>query len=61
MKKKNSTWTIIFWIVTILCILQFLFIRLPQIMETPNITGSYILGSLISNALIILVFWLIKN
>ncbi|MDR6406107.1 preprotein translocase subunit YajC [Chryseobacterium ginsenosidimutans] len=61
MKKKSSTWKTVFWIVTILCILQFLFIRLPQIRETPNVTGTYILGSLIPNGLIILIFWFIKR
>jgi len=61
MKKKSSTWTTIFWIVVIICALQYVFMTVPRIMQTSNVTGTYILGSLIPNALIILVFWLIKR
>ena len=61
MKKKNSTWTIVFWIVTALALLQFVFFRLPQIQDDPNADGAYVFGSIIPNAIIILIFWLIKR
>ena len=59
--KKSNTWTIIFWIVTVLCILQYLFIALPRLSQTENVGLAYYIGSLIPNALIILLFWYIKN
>ncbi|TWP23170.1 hypothetical protein ETU10_08730 [Apibacter muscae] len=59
--NKNSTWTIVFWIVTIICILQYLFIALPRLTETPNVTGAYYFGSLLPNSVIIFIFWLIKT
>lgn len=58
---KNSTWTVVFWIVTILCILQYLFIALPKLTQNPNANGAYYFGSLLPNAIIILIFWLIKR
>lgn len=59
--NKNSTWIVVFWIVTILCIFQYLFMALPRLSQNPNTTGSYYLGSLIPNAIIIFIFWLIKR
>lgn len=62
MEKKSSTWTTIFWVVTILCILQYVFMTIPRISSNPNnANGAYILGSLLPNALIIFIFWLIKR
>lgn len=59
--NKTSTWTIVFWIVTTLCILQYMFLALPRLTQNPNATGVYYLGSLLPNAIIIFIFWLIKR
>lgn len=59
--NKNSTWTVIFWAVTTLCVLQYLFMTLPRLSQIPNATGAYYFGSLVPNAIIIFIFWIIKQ
>ena len=61
MNKKNSKWTIVFWLVTGLAILQYIFIMVPRIQDNPDADGAYILGSIIPNAIIIFIFWMIKR
>ena len=59
MEKKNSIWTFVFWIVVVICVLQYIFMSLPRVSENPN--PGYVIGSLIPNAIIIFIFWLIKR
>lgn len=59
MEKKNSIWTSVFWIVVILCILQYIFMSLPLVSENPH--PAYIMGSMLPNGIIIFIFWLIKR
>ena len=59
--RKNKTWVIVFWIVTTICILQYLFIALPTISRIPNVSGAFYFGSLLPNLIIVFIFWLIKR
>ena len=61
MEQKTTIWTTVFWIMTALAVLHYLFFVLSKIQDNPNADGAYILGSLIPNALIVLIFWLIKR
>lgn len=59
--KRTSIWTVIFWIVTVLCVLQYLLLGLPKLSQNPNATGAYYLGGMLPNTFIILIFWFIKR
>jgi len=61
MNKQDNGWTLTFWIVTVLCIIQYLFITLPRISQTANVGVGFYLGSLLPNAIIILIFWRLKK
>ncbi len=59
MENKNSIWTSVFWIVVVICVLQYAFMSLPMVSENPD--PAYVFGSLIPNGIIIFIFWLIKR
>ncbi len=61
MKKEHKGWTVTFWIVTIICIMQYLLLVFPRLSKIDNIGAGVIIGSLIPNLIIILIFGLIKR
>jgi len=60
MKKKTTIWSSVFYVVTIICILQYAFIALPIISKTKNVGIGFFLGSLVPNLILVLIFWNIK-
>ncbi len=61
MNKKSTVWTTVFWIVLVLCILQYLFMTLPNITKVEGGGLGLFIGSLLPNSIIVLIFWFIKN
>jgi hypothetical protein len=60
-QEKSTVWTTIFYVVLIICILQYLFFALPRIANSPNAGFAMLLGSLLPNSIIVLIFWFIKS
>ena len=61
MKKEHKGWTVTFWIVTIICIMHYLLMVFPRVSNMENVGAGVIIGSLIPNLIIILIFGLIKK
>lgn len=61
MKKEHKGWTVTFWIVTIICTMHYLLMVLPRLSKIDNVGAGVIIGSLIPNLIIILIFGFIKK
>lgn len=61
MKNKTTTWTIVFWIVLVLCSMQYLFLTLPNITKVEGGGLGLFIGSITPNSIIVLIFWFIKK
>ncbi len=61
MHNKSNIWTNVFYVVVVLCVLQYIFLALPIISKEENVGLGFYLGSLLPNTIIIFIFWLIKS
>lgn len=59
MEKRKLIWSAVFRIVVVVCILQYIFMSMPRVLENPH--PAYIIGSILPNGIIIFIFWLIKR
>lgn len=61
MENKTTVWTNVFYVVLAICILQYVFLTIPVISKTENVGIGFYLGSLVPNAFIVFIFWIIKS